>query len=446
MNGQSPYASPPGAEYYYDKAQFATPTPSPRGPAVFYYASTPQRPHTRAHVRHASTGVKDYHDYPSPRAAAFSPRYNSEGLYSTNAATAAAAAATANVSATRSSRKKSFSGPRPTRERRCSHSQYRPSDHYGESDEDEFVEINGVTYKLSPIKPISKRSTRRYAEEDDAAEDEANFYYYHYQTEGRATDHRTTTQTASRRYDDFDRRETRYYEEPRRPSHARRASHSMPQRPQTVRPTSAYYHQPPPPQQQHHHHSHRAPPPVVHKATEADAKKWGIPKGYALKNWDPTEEPILLLGSVFDANSLGKWIYDWTVYSRGSSTAFSDMAGALWLLLIELSHKIKRGKETVPLIRARENVEMIEDFIESGQRITDRLKKLLKLCEKPMLTAASSGKNDAQLGQRSGIEFVETLFGRDRELERTEAFMQSVRVFNLRFEANCEEIILHPEQ
>lgn len=439
MNGQSPYASTPGAEYYYDKAQFETPTPSPRGPAVYYYAATPQRPHTRAHVRHASTGIKDYHDYPSPRPAAFSPRYNSEGLYSTNAA---AAAATANVSAARSSRKKSFSGPRHTRERRSSYSQYRPSDHYGDSDEDEFVEINGVTYKLSPIQPANQRPTRRYAEED-AAEDK--FYYHDYQNEGgRATDYRYTTQTASRRYDDFDRRETGYYEEPRRPTHARRASHSMPQRPQTVRPTNAYY-QPPPQQQQHQRP--RAPPPVACKATEADAKIWGIPKGYSLKNWDPTEEPILLLGSVFDANSLGKWIYDWTVYSRGASTPISEMAGALWLLLIELSHKIKRGKETVPLIRAQENKEMIEDFIASGQRITDKLKKLLKLCEKPMLTAsASSSKKDAQLGQRSGIEFVETLFGRDRELERTEAFMQSVRVFNLRFDANCEEIIQAPKK
>ena len=39
----------------------------------------------------------------------------------------------------------------------------------------------------------------------------------------------------------------------------------------------------------------------------------GIPAGYSFKNWDPREEPILLLGSVFDAYSLGKWIYDCTV-------------------------------------------------------------------------------------------------------------------------------------
>jgi hypothetical protein len=43
---------------------------------------------------------------------------------------------------------------------------------------------------------------------------------------------------------------------------------------------------------------------------EETAHRAGIPAGYSHKNWDPSEEPIMLLGSVFDANSLGKWIYD----------------------------------------------------------------------------------------------------------------------------------------
>lgn len=176
---------------------------------------------------------------------------------------------------------------------------------------------------------------------------------------------------------------------------------------------------------------------------EADAIKYGIPSGYSLKNWDPTEEPILLLGSVFDANSLGKWIYDWTVYSKGSSTPISEEAGELWLLLIQLAGKVKRAKETVPRVRALENKDMIEDFIESGERLTDKLRDLLKSCEKPMLKA--SKRKDAQLGQNSGIEFVNTMFGRERKLEKTEHFMQSVRLWNLRFDANCEDVLKHPE-
>ncbi|KAE9993599.1 hypothetical protein EG327_004358 [Venturia inaequalis] len=73
------------------------------------------------------------------------------------------------------------------------------------------------------------------------------------------------------------------------------------------------------------------------KATEQDARRTGIPIGFSTKDWDPTEEPITLLGSVFDANSLGKWIYDWTVLHHSPATPVSDIAGDLWLLLIQLA-------------------------------------------------------------------------------------------------------------
>ncbi|KAL2266027.1 hypothetical protein VTJ83DRAFT_5379 [Remersonia thermophila] len=213
------------------------------------------------------------------------------------------------------------------------------------------------------------------------------------------------------------------------PGTTRRNSTSVPQRPMTARP-SATPRKPP------------APAPA-RQATEADAKKHRIPPGYSLKNWDPTEEPIMLLGSVFDANSLGKWIYDWTVYHHGAGSPIGENAGELWLLLIQLSGKIKRAEEIVPKIRSRENREMVEEFIEAGERITDKLRKLLKACEAPMLRSAKQ-KKEGQLGKSAGVEFVETLWGADRELERTQKFMASVRVWNLRFDANCEEILRKP--
>ncbi|UPK97566.1 hypothetical protein LCI18_008501 [Fusarium solani-melongenae] len=220
--------------------------------------------------------------------------------------------------------------------------------------------------------------------------------------------------------------------QPRPPTsfgHSRRSSTAVPPpRPQTVRPAS----------------SHRAKPaaPATPKATDADARKHRIPAGYSLKNWDPSEEPILLLGSVFDANSLGKWIYDWTVYHQGPATPISDMAGELWLLLIQLAGKVKRAEETVGRVRSAENRDLVDEFIESGERLTEKLRALLKACEAPMLKAAK--RKQAGLGKNAGVEFVETLFGRDRELDKTEKFMQSVRLFNLRFDANCEEILRNP--
>ncbi|KAL8870889.1 MAG: hypothetical protein Q9174_003168 [Haloplaca sp. 1 TL-2023] len=182
------------------------------------------------------------------------------------------------------------------------------------------------------------------------------------------------------------------------------------------------------------------------EATAADAARAGIPAGYSIKNWDPTEAPVSLLGSVFDANSLGKWIYDWTVFHHGSSSPMSEVAGDLWLLLIKLAGKIKRAEECLPRIRARDNQNMVDDFLESGDRLWHRFKKLLKACEEFMWKAAKreGSKGAIKMGKNSGCEFVDSIFGRDRELERTESLMQSIRLWNMRFDANCEDILRRP--
>jgi hypothetical protein len=392
MSYGSPHyrGSTPNADYYNNNYSGSpSPTPSPRH-GNFYYPQTPQRPQTRAHFRHTSSGGQN--DYRTT----FSPRYTSTGEYATGPKV--------------SSRKHSFSkgsNHTPKRERRSSYSYPRAS--YGDSDEDEIFEVNGVTYVL----PAQSRSRR---------------HHEYYSTAGHGTDYHYYKQGPV-----YEKERPAYFEDPvarsaTRAAHTRRSSGSAPQRPSTTRPSSS--------------HQKKAAPSKA-SATEADAKKHRIPAGYSLKNWDPTEEPIMLLGSVFDSNSLGKWIYDWTVYHHGPATPISDMAGELWLLLIQLSGKVKRSEECVPKIRAQDNREMVEDFIESGERLTDKLRALLKRCEAPMLKA-SKRKDAAQLGKNSGVEFVETLFGRERELEKTERYMQSVRLWNLRFDANCEEILKRP--
>ena len=416
MAYSSPNGSTPrqGDYYYEDKYASPSPTPSPRG-ASYYYAGgqTPQRPATRAHFRGNSSGA---FDYGSPRTPQFSPRYTSDGHYAT---------ATANVSSSRSSRPARHSGypdERPRRERRHSTSYYRASDHYGESDEDEFIEINGVTYVMP-----ARSSTKQYQQ-------------YHINTGGYDTNYRYYEQTATSARQPFVDRDPLGYSTPRsgydpvperRPAahkHTRRNSASVPQRSSTARPATA--------------NPQKRPPPPARKATSEDAKKHRIPDGYSIKNWDPSEDPIMLLGSVFDANSLGKWIYDWTVYNFTGNHPISDLAGELWMLLIQLAGKTKRAEETAPRIRSQDNREIVEDFIESGERLTDKLRRLLKACEAPMLRAAK--KKDNQLGMNAGVEFVNTLWGRDRELEKTERFMASVRLWNLRFDANCEEVLQKP--
>jgi hypothetical protein len=42
-----------------------------------------------------------------------------------------------------------------------------------------------------------------------------------------------------------------------------------------------------------------------------------------INHLDTTEVSIIFLGFVFDASSLGKWIYDWTVYHHDNSDSRS---------------------------------------------------------------------------------------------------------------------------
>lgn len=175
------------------------------------------------------------------------------------------------------------------------------------------------------------------------------------------------------------------------------------------------------------------------EATAADALKCRIPAGYSLKNWDPDEAPVMLLGSVFDANSLGKWIYDWTVFHHGAFTPMSDVAGELWLLLIRLAHKMKRAQECSPGVH---DYYLVQDFLDGGDRLWATFKKLLKMCEEYMWKVAkkAGGKGGPVMGKNSGCEFVDSMFGRDRKLEETQSLMQRIRTWNMHFDEICENI------
>lgn len=123
------------------------------------------------------------------------------------------------------------------------------------------------------------------------------------------------------------------------------------------------------------------------------------------------------------------------------------MAGELWLLLIQLTGKVKRAEETMPKIRKQSSRDMVEDFLESGERLWVRFARLLRVCEDFMWKAAkkeTGEKKPATMGKTSGSEFVESIFGRDRELEKTEKLMTGMRLWSMRFDANCDEILHNP--
>ncbi|KAF8534155.1 hypothetical protein BDD12DRAFT_757849 [Trichophaea hybrida] len=185
-----------------------------------------------------------------------------------------------------------------------------------------------------------------------------------------------------------------------------------------------------------------------HKALEA-----GIPSDYSLKNWDPNERPIILLGSVFDANSLGEWVFNWTKYHHGRTHEATRTAGGLWELLIELSSKLKRARDFFDSIRNVENREIVEDFMESGERLWHKLKNLLKCCEEYMWSGArrvnspkyQEGKTKVQMGKQSGAEFVDAMFNGEKEWEKTERLMRGMATWCQRFQVNCEDILKRPD-
>jgi hypothetical protein len=101
-------------------------------------------------------------------------------------------------------------------------------------------------------------------------------------------------------------------------------------------------------------------------------------------------------------------------------------------------------------IRKQENQEMVENFLDSGDRLWARFKRLLKACEEYMWQAAerkggvSEKEVQIQMGKNSGCEFVDSIFGREREWEKTEELMTGMRLWSMRFDANCEEIFKYP--
>lgn len=191
--------------------------------------------------------------------------------------------------------------------------------------------------------------------------------------------------------------------------------------------------------------------PQIPVATVEDVRHWKLPahvEKYSLKNWDPREEPVTLLGSVFDADSLGKWIYDWTVYHHGAGAPMSDEAGQLWLALIQLSAKRKQADSCLKRIANRSKKHLVLEHLEESDDIWRDLLRLLQTCEKYMYRQAkkvsTTRGTKTEYGSNSGCEFVDSIFGRDRELETTQTLINDIRCWTRDFEDNCEEILRRP--
>lgn len=179
--------------------------------------------------------------------------------------------------------------------------------------------------------------------------------------------------------------------------------------------------------------------PAVEDKVRA-AARWKIPKGYSLANWDPDERPFFLAGSVFDVNSLGKWIYDWSCYRYGPSSPLADIAGDYWICSIRLDGKLRRLErwKQVEFPGSREARGPLGELLERGLDIWQELVEHIGVCE-VSIKATAEFKARRRLTRVSGTAFAEAFLGEQKQLSRTERLAQAMHTWDRQVDAGIEE-------
>jgi hypothetical protein len=77
----------------------------------------------------------------------------------------------------------------------------------------------------------------------------------------------------------------------------------------------------------------------------------------------------------------------------------------------------------------------------TSENIQDIIKDYGRRSGAPAKTPRQSTDKPTVLSKHGTIEFVNIFFGKDELLGAVEKFMSSLRLWNLRFDAYCEEII-----
>ncbi|KAI3391524.1 hypothetical protein diail_7186 [Diaporthe ilicicola] len=183
------------------------------------------------------------------------------------------------------------------------------------------------------------------------------------------------------------------------------------------------------------------PTPRTREPTLEDAKKHHIGPGRCLKHWDPEEEPILLLTSVFDANSLGKWVLDQTAHIYGEHDDMSDLAADFWFEHIKLGGKLKQAKGSLLKIADPSVRHRVKEFILFGDRLVNELDQKLKKCEERVLEVTGISEMP-KLGRKTIVVFIDTFIGRSpAQREAFDDFTRSMREWNIWFDTSCASLL-----
>lgn len=182
-------------------------------------------------------------------------------------------------------------------------------------------------------------------------------------------------------------------------------------------------------------------PPWHREPTVADAKKHHIAPGRCLKHWNPDEEPILLLTSVFDANSLGKWVLDQTARIYGEQDEMTELAADFWFEHIKLGGKIKHAKGRLPQIADSSVCQRVKESIASGDKLVNELGEILKKCEERVLEVTGITEIP-KLGHKSVVVFIDTFIGRNpAQRDAFDDLTRSIREWNDCFDTDCVNLL-----
>lgn len=173
----------------------------------------------------------------------------------------------------------------------------------------------------------------------------------------------------------------------------------------------------------------------------ADANKYNILPGRCLQHWDPDEEPIMLLTSVFDSNSLGKWVLRQTARIYGEHDEMADLAAEFWFEHIKLGGKIKQAKERLTKITDSSVRDRVKEFILFGDRLVNELGQRLKNCEQRVLEVTGIGEIP-KLGHKSVVVFIDSFLGRNpAQGEVFHGLTHRIRKWNIRFDTSCASLL-----
>ena len=169
------------------------------------------------------------------------------------------------------------------------------------------------------------------------------------------------------------------------------------------------------------------------------AREWRVPEGLCTRLWERTERPIIVWGTVFDANSLGKWIYDWTIFCHGVKSAVAELAADLWLLLISLMTREKVVREN----RTGKRSKTAEGIAVGLQALWTELERIVERCARSMGRAMKKKvTGEAYFDRKGGIAFVERMFGRDEQLNATEDLMNEIRKWKREGDDVCKAALM----